>query len=120
MDNEVSFKYTSNIDGVSNYQNFLHYDPHAFNYSIQSDLTATPGTIIAPLDDNMSFRSGIPPRQRAVFNSGFALIGVGGLLAPILTILILLLVLYVLFFLLIAWRCFLVLIGICVRLSNRG
>lgn len=120
MDNEVLFKYTSNINGISNYRNLPHNDPHALNYSIQSNLAETPGTIIAPLDDNMSFRSGIPPGQRAVFNLGFALIGVGGLLAPILTVLILLLILYVLFFLLIAWRCFLVLIGICVRLSNRG
>ena len=74
----------------------------------------------APLEAAMSFRSGIPPGQRAIFNSIIAALGIGGLLSPVPTALTLLAVLYVLFFVLIAWRCFLVLIGICVRLSDRG
>ncbi len=120
MEKEVFIKYYINIDSESYYIDLLSASEQPFATSAIASAEPPSRSIIAPLDESLSFRSGILPSQRAIFNSALALIGVGCLLVPVQTVLCLLVVLYILFFVLIAWRCFLVLIGICVRLSNRG
>ncbi|MCR9270670.1 MAG: glycosyltransferase [Hyphomonadaceae bacterium] len=62
----------------------------------------------------------MPAAQQAVLNLIIASFGLAALLAPVATLLVCLVVLYLIFFTLIAWRSFLVLIGICVRLTDRS
>ena len=90
----------------SRFSNSASTDPNAPHRPI--DLTP------APISD-LSFRTGVPPHQRAILNLVTGAIGIATLLQPVLSAIVLSSALFLVFSLLVTWRLFLVLVGVFAR-----
>ena len=71
------------------------------------------------LGPDLSFRTGLAPKQARGIKIGGATLGLALLNAPILTLALLAGLFFAVFSLLVFWRAFLIFVGTCLRLSRR-